>query len=154
MDIKDLLGMLLVGLFLVAFITFGVNMGQEHDADINIDNNSIINDLSVDTSETIGIDDTDDNLGLTANATLSGFNEEDVTGTASDGIFFSVVTSVGKTLMGWANAVFNVIWDPLLKLVLPGDGAREVRQAISIVLSAILSITLALLAWKLYRTGQ
>lgn len=154
MDIKDLLGMLLVGLFLVAFITFGVNIGQEHDAEVNINNNSIINDLSVETSETIGIDDSDNNWAKTGNETLEGFNQEDVTGTASDGIFFSVVTSIGKTLMGWANAVFNVIWGPILKLVIPGSEAREVRQAISIVLSAILSITLTLLAWKLYRTGR
>jgi len=145
---------MLIAFFIVAFISFGVNMGEEHNADININNNTIINSLYSSANQSIYTNNEGETIQQEANDTLSGFNEEDVSGTESDGIFFSVVTSIGKTIMGGANRIFNAIWDPLLKLVIPGSEGREIRQVVSVVLSAMLTLLLVLLAWKLYRVGH
>jgi hypothetical protein len=54
--------------------------------------------------------------------------------------------------MGVAFAIFDAIWDPILKIIIPNSS--EIRRVISVVLSTILLFLVALLAWRLYRVGE
>lgn len=152
-DIKEyVVGFLIIALFIISLLSFGINMGTEHNSTININEDSRINLIYSGVNSTIYDHQDSGSLQEEANSTLEGFNQEDPEGTGSDGIFFSTVTSVGKSIMGVALGVFDAVWDPLLKIVLPNS--REVRQVISVVLSTALLFVVALLAWKLYRTGK
>jgi len=150
-NIKDyVLGFLAIALFIVAFLSFGIEMGNEHSAGVNLENDSRVSVLYSGVNSTIYDYEDGETLQEEANSTLSGFNAEDPSGTGSDGIFFSTVTAVGKSIMGVAFGVFDSIWNPILKVIIP---SREIRTVISVVLSTMLLFISILLAWKLYRVG-
>jgi hypothetical protein len=152
MKMKDyLIGFLVVALFIIAFISFGIEMGDEHSASVNLNNDSRINTLYSGVNATVYNYD-GGSIQSEGNSTLEGFNAEDPSGAGSDGIFFSTVTAVGKSIMGVAFAIFDAIWDPILKIIMPNS--PEIRRVISVVLSTILLFLVTLLAWRLYRIGE
>lgn len=152
MDTKGLMfSFLLIALFIISVISFGVNFAVEHETNQSILDDSRINALYTGVNETI-FDYNDIGVYQESNDSLTSFNQDDpsATGTASS-ILFSAVTSVGKSIMSIANSIFGVTLEPLLKLLgLP----REVRVVVGVILSTILVFLVTLLAWKLYRQGQ
>lgn len=154
LDIKDyLVGSILIGVFIIALISFGIHAANENDASVSINDNDHINSIFTGVNSTIyGYGGDDSSLQEEANSTVEGFNKEDPEGSGSDGIFFSTVTAVGKSIMGITFRIFDVVWSPLLKILLPNS--KEVRQVLSVMLSAIFMFLVMLLAWKLYRVGQ
>jgi len=148
-----IIGVLLVALFSIAFISFGINFGLEREAEINIANDSRINVLYTNLNDSIyNYDDSGDTIQETANGTTSAFNQDDTTGSSiiSDFIISSIV-GVGKTLMGVVMVVSDIILDPVLSLVLPA--APEVRRIVGIILATILMFVLVLITWRLIKVG-
>lgn len=153
MGAKDyLVGFAVIALFVIALISFGVNMGTENNSTVNINDDSRINSIFSGVNSTVYNYGDGETLQEEANSSLESFNEEDPAGSGADGIFFSAVTAVGKSIMGVAFAVFDAIWSPLLKIVIPNS--PEIRAVVAVVLSTILLFLMTLVAWKLYRTGE
>lgn len=154
MEIRQLIvGMLVFSLFLITFISFGVNMGQENDAEKTIiSDNSPLKSVYTGVNETI-LDYDDRGLQSKANDSFSSFYEEDETsgtmGSITD-FFISSILGVGKAIAGVANTIFNVTLNPLMKAL--GLNA-DIARVVGVVLSTIMMFTLILLAWKLYRLG-
>lgn len=151
---KILISFLVFALFGIAFISFAVTFGGENNAEVLItDNNSAIQTIYEGINDTIYNYD-DGSLQDKANDSFTSFNTDTGTtgilGTISD-FFISTLLSVGKSIMGVANAIFNVTFSPILKaLGIPNN----IAQVIGIIVSTIMLFTMVLLAWKLYRTGS
>jgi hypothetical protein len=126
-------------------------MGDEHSASVNLNNDSRINTLYSGVNATVYNYD-GGSIESEGKSTLEGFNAEDPSGAGSDGIFFSTITAVGKSIMGVAFAIFYEIWDPILGIIMPNS--PEIKGVISAVLSTTLLFIVALLAWRLYRVGE
>lgn len=153
MDAKSMIvGTLLIVLFGIAFISFGVQFGSDMDAPINIQNDSTLGELH----NTLGekVEDYDDGKGIQeiAEDTSSAYEEED---TAGEGVIsefiVSTILGVGNTIMSVANIGLNIFIEPLLKIVFPQS--QEVRRVVGGILASIIMFILALVAWKLIKTG-
>lgn len=142
---------LVISLFIISFISFGVNFAQENDLTTTIRNDSRIDAIYTGVNDTI-FDYNGKGVYQESNSSQTSFNQDDptLTGTTSS-ILFSAVTTVGKSIMSIANSIFGVTLEPLLKaLGLP----REVRVVVGTILATILVFLVTLLAWKLYRQGN
>jgi len=155
MDIGKLVTSLLVfALFGIALISFGVNFANENDAGVLItDNDSAISTIYTGINNTLY---TYDDMGLEAkaNESVSSFNEDSgtskVLGVVSE-FFIGTLLVIGKTISGISNAIFNVTFSPILKgLGIPNGIAKVIGGIVAV----IMSFSLILLAWKLYRVGQ
>lgn len=145
-----IISVLLSVLFIIAFISFGIHFGSEHNAPINIKNDSRINVLYSGMNDTIY---KYDNKGLqsTANDTSSTFDEEDTAGEKISEYIFSSILGVGKSIMGVINHIADAIMDPLLKIIFPNS--PEVRSVIGTILITIIMFLMVLLTWKMIKTG-
>lgn len=141
-----IISFLLIGLFSVALISFGINFANENDAPINIQNDSRISNLYSGVNSSIRVQSE-------AETTTSAFNEDD---TAGDNIItdliFSTIAGVGKTIMSATNSIYDATLEPLLKIIFPNS--REVRAIVGTVLTSILLFTIVLLVWQLIKTGK
>lgn len=145
---KYITGFLVFGLFVVALISFGVNIGTENSADKLItDNSSAISTIYSGVNRTIYASNQN------ASDNFDAFNQPaENTGVLSSisEFFISSILSIGSTIMSVANALFGVTFLPLLKAIgLP----TQVARIVGIVVSMILLWALILMGWKLYRTG-
>lgn len=145
-------------LFIVAFVNFGVNFGNENDASFLITDNDSAGNSAIKIIYT-GVNDTlynyaDKGLYKEANESYGSFNEDSGTGGVISSItefFIKGILKVGKSIMGITNVIFNVTFAPILA----GIGIpNEIASVIGIIISSILLFSIVLMAWKLYRTGQ
>lgn len=151
---KFIISSMTLALFVIALISFGVNFGNENDANILItDNNSAINTIYTGVNDTIY---NYENKGLyaTANDTYGGFHESEGTKgiTSFIGEFLiDGVLNVVKVLSGIGSTIFNVTFAPILKgLGIPNG----IASVIGIIISIIVSFSLIFMGWKLIKTGQ
>lgn len=154
MGVKEFLfGFMFLAIFVIAIISFGYSFASEHNTTVGILNDSNARLLYSGVNSTIYSFDSGGSIQLEANDSLTAFNQEDPTeSTGSDGVLFRTITAVGKSIMSIGNSIFTVVWNPLLKMVLPNS--REVRQVISVILTTMMLFLITLLAWRLYRTGS
>lgn len=146
-------GLLVFSLFVITFISFGVNFAEENNANQTIiDDNSPLKTIYENVDSTLK-DYDDQGIQQSANDSFGSFYEEEETsgiiGSITD-FFIRSILGVGKTIAGIANTIFEVTLNPLLKTL---GIQSEIARVIGIVLSTIMMFTLILLAWKLYRLG-
>lgn len=150
MEMRNIIvGMLIFALFGFALISFNVNFGLENNADILVTNdNSPISEIYFALNSTIPIAE--------KNATDSFdafYNEEETSGMfgAIGDFFMRSLLSVGKSIAGIANTIFDKTLAPLLKAVgLPS----AIANVVGTILTTMMLFTMILLAWKLYRSGS
>lgn len=155
MNIRTLfVSFMVFALFIIGLVSFGINFGNENNADIIItDNNSAVSRIYTGVNNTVH---TYQDKGLQEEGTnlSSSFFDEGGTSGLLGGItdfFISSLLAVGKGIAGISNAIFNVTFAPLLKgLGIP----LEIARVIGGILSTIMLFTMILLAWKLYRAGE
>jgi hypothetical protein len=153
MEMKGfMVSFILIGAFTIAVIMFGMKFGQENATPINIINNSEVYSLYSDTNDTIykygqkGVQD------ISSDVKNNTINEEDPsTGTFISDFVLSSIKALFGAITGIGSAIFEVTWDPLLKLLgLPLD----VRILVGTVVTTILMFIISLLIWKLVKQGQ
>ena len=151
MDAKNMIvSMTLVLLFSIAFISFGVQFAYEQDASISIADNEQLGILKSNLTNKVNSGDLQDG----ANQTAGAFDEDDDTAGITSRIaefFIGAVTGVGKTMMNAAYSIFSIVLDPLLYLLFPNS--QEIRQTVGGVLATIILFVMALITWKLIKTG-
>lgn len=155
---KLIISSLVFVLFIIAFVNFGVNFGNENDAQMLITDNTSAGDSAIKTIYE-SVNDTlynydDKGFYDTANESYNAFNEDSGTGGAVSSItefFVNGILSVGKGIMGIGSVIFSVTFAPILK----GLGVpNEISKVVGGIISGILLFLITLMAWKLYRTGQ
>lgn len=151
METKNVItSILIVVLFIISFISFGINFGEEQNSPVNIKNDTRINTLYSNMNDTV-YDYDDKGLQETANDTSSTFDEEDTAGEKISEFIVSAILGVGKSIMSVISHVSDAIMDPLLKIVFPNS--PEVRSTIGIILMTIIMFVMVLLTWKMIKTG-
>jgi len=129
----------LIGLFVYAGISFIVTTQRENNVDLTILDNEIINrtyrNLEIDLSE----------AGTEVQGQRETFESEIPERGFGSLIIFGIV-SVAQKFMGMIISIYNIF------IVLP-SAILGIPKIVTSVLSAILLVTLILLAWKVYRAG-
>lgn len=129
----------LIGLFVYAAISFIVVTQRENNVDLTILDNEIINrtyrNLEIDLSE----------VGTEVQGQRETFESEIPERGFGSLIIFGIV-SVAQKFMGMIISIYNIF------IVLP-SAILGIPKIVTSVLSAILLVTLILLAWKVYRAG-
>ena len=151
METKNVItSILLVVLFIIAFISFGINFADEQNAPVNINNDSRVNTLYSGMNDTV-YDYDDKGLQSTANDTSSTFDEEDTAGEKISEFIVSAILGVGKSIMSVISHISDAIMDPLLKIVFPNS--PEVRSVIGTILMTIIMFIIVLLTLKMIKVG-
>lgn len=153
MEMKDfVISFLVIGLFIIAIIAFGINLGEENSSSISIENDSRISNLYSGVNDTFyNYDGDGTTIQGEANESYGAITSENPVTEAISDIFFASIGFVAKSISGVSYALFGSIFDPLLKIIIPQD---EPRRIVLMVLSSLLLTVFALLIWKLYRTGS
>lgn len=139
---------ILIGLFAFSFVSFASVAQQEQGIEDNIINDSNVGLIYSGLNDSF---ENEEGMYSDANDSVGAINQgEEVSGSGGE-LFFNAVRFVGSSLGGIAETVFNSIFDPLLK----GLGMPEgVRKVVGAVLGTIFLITIALLAWRLFKRGE
>ncbi len=137
---KTFVNFALLGLFVLAFISFNVTVQENNDVTDTIRSNSVINSTYVDLDSELG--------QYQAKGQNQSENQDDENPLAQDGsLIFFTIKNTGSVIKGMVNGVYNVI------IVIPGQilGFPELVMG---VMTAILMILLTLAAWRLYKAGE
>ena len=139
-------GIMIVGLFIVAMISFGINFQSENNANVNINQDSRVGKLYSNINKTFN------DISEQAGSSQQALNQEDksITGYISD-IAFSSIRAVGSTIMSGSQKMFGFILYPILSML---GLQNEIIAVISTVLTAIFIIIVSLLIWKLFKQGD
>lgn len=148
MDIRKLMtSFLMVALFIIAIISFGVNIAQDNDAEKTIMEDTTVSTIYNGTHEVIG---SSANSSEAAAGTLLNSSDSFLGEVAADFIIPSI-KAVALNLFGAVTDIFGVILNPLMNLLgLP----EEITSVISAVMIAIFTFTIVLLIWKLWKQGK
>ena len=141
MEFKDLIiTALLVGLFIFAVISFGVQLSKNNNANMSILNNPSINKSFVSiTSELEEAEDTAESgrVGLWSGIPIL----EEV------GIVLDSIVSVGQVFSGMVIGVFGITFE----LITTTLGIPPIVLG---VITAIILISIVLLAWSVFKAGK
>jgi len=140
-----------IALFAISIISFGYNLAIENDSNRTIMGDSRISNLYSGINSTIHTHE-GEGIQSEANTSLYNFNKQDPTeGTETEGLFFSVITGIGRSVMSVVISLYDATLDPVLRATgIP----RQIRIVIGSILTSILLFVVVLLAWRLYRTGE
>lgn len=131
----------LLGLFVVSMIAFTIGIQEKNGLESTIGNDSIINSSYVSLTNTLS-ESTD-----TANSSKTAFESDIEPQTSFGDLVFVSILGVGKTITGMIIGVYNILFVlPTTKLGIP--------KLITNVLSTLIIMTLVLMAWRVYRSGD
>jgi hypothetical protein len=133
------IGFALVGLFIFAMISFGVQLQQDNNVTEGIIENDVINKTYSDLSSELG-----SSKGSMSEGMGKFENETASTGTIS--LIFHTIPTIGKTIRGIVTGVFGI----LVRLPARVLGINEIVIG---VLEAILLVLLIVGLWRLYKVG-
>lgn len=137
---KTLITFGIIGLFVVAFLSFAFQFEEDNSISDGIRNNSILNKTYVNLENNLtGMEEK-------ANQENVGQDTESVTESAGSLVFFSI-TSAGKTIKGIIVGVYNAL------VIIPAQ-ILGVSSVVVILFGSLLTLTLILLAWRLYKSGE
>lgn len=153
METKDVIvGFLLIALFSIAFISFGINFGNEQEAPINIQNDSRVSQLYNNVNSSIkDYGGEGETIQGESNSTSTIFDEDDTVGEKIIGFAFSAILGLARTVLSVINVFADAIIAPLLAVVIPNS--PEIRSVVGIVLMTIIGFVIILLGVKLIKTG-
>ena len=146
---------LIITLFVFAFISFGVNFASETESALSITNDSRIGNLYSGVNGSIFADTYDGKtLAETANETADDYDSDDTSGVTNflTDKLTDVIKGSAKLVMGVTYSIFDSILDPILSIMFPNSPGT--RQAVGIVLTAIISFLLVFAVWRLIKSGQ
>lgn len=130
----------IIGVFIVAAMSFVVVMQQENNVTDDMLQNDIINNTFTDLGGDLS------QIKSDSDSQRDSFEDEIPERGFGNLIIFSVV-GVGKKFTGMIVGVYNTI------IVLPA-GILGVPEVVIGALTSILTLTLILLAWRVYRSGS
>lgn len=141
MDFKNLtIIMLLLGLFIFAIMSASIGLTSENNV-----NNTLMESESI--NSTFGNLQTQlETTQSTTNGTKSAFEQETPT-LGTDSFLFSSIINAGKVFTTLISSIFNLTFGLISEVL-------GISPIILGVLSAILLLSIILLAWKLYKTGK
>lgn len=134
------IGMILVGLFFIATVNFGINLAADNGKNSTLLNDSTLNQTYVDTQSNLY------SAYDSSNASRTSFETEDVKAT-SDNLVLSTIKGVGTAFGSTSVGLYNVLF----------GFAGDVLGIPSIILSTfatILTMVIVFYAWRLYRAGE
>ena len=154
MEMRDyVIGFILVGLFAISLIAFGINLAEENSTGISISDDTQINSLYSGINDTIYDYNNEGSIQEKANSSYNKIKGENPIIGAAQNLFFASISFVAGSVSGISYALFGNILAPVLNIIIPGEDGAQIRGVILIVISTIMMLSLALLVWKLYRTG-
>ena len=130
----------IVGLFIVAFLTFAFTIEQDNGVVNGLSNNSILN------KSVVNLTGTFSSLESKANSENEGQDVESPLESSGSLVFFSII-SAGKTIKSIIIGVFNAI------IIIPAS-ILGISSIVTGLFGSILILTLVLLAWRLYKAGE
>ncbi len=136
---KLFISFVLVGIFVLAMISFGAKLQLDNDVNDSILQNDIINDTFINLESTL--DRSRDNTSRG----LSSFENETVSGGFGSLIFFTI-PSVMKVVRGIITGVFNIL------IKFPAQ-ILGISPAIIAAIEAILLVVIIISLWRLYKLG-
>lgn len=146
-----IVGFLLIALFSIAFISFGITFAQNQNSNINIANDTRINTLYTELNDSIYNYDSSGSVQTVANSTLDSYDTKDTAGETIAEFVFKGIIGVAKTILGVVNVFYEATLEPVLSLVLPGN--QGVKKLLGVMLTTILLFVMVLVAWRLVKNG-
>lgn len=136
------IALLLLGIFAVAIVSFGINLARENGATQNIGDNPIISNYAGNVSDTLG------RAYDNANDSIESLSKSPVTLTGGFPLF-DAIAGLWKVLKTVPITVYNLTVGLLLSTILGSTYAIVLG-----VVGAIFIITIIFAVWKMLSTGQ
>lgn len=130
----------LLGVFALAMFSFGVEISINNNS-----NNSLGNEPSMKNLNSSLISDLS-SFNSKANSSKSNFESESPTSGFGELIIFSII-SAGKVFTGMIFGIFNGLFLPLSQVI-------GISVVVLGVIASILTISLIIYAWRVYKSGE
>lgn len=137
--VQFIIAAILAGLFLIAIVNFEVNMAQQNSL-----NSTLLKDDRINNTY-IGAETQITESYKTVNSTSTSLEQTSV---GEDAQTIPTITSFTTTIKGAGSGLYNLLFGGLLR---EGIGVPEIALT---TLGAIMAVVIALLAWRVFKTGE
>jgi len=137
---KTFIGFTLVGLFALAMINFGLLLSENNVSSSSLKDNNEMSNMTQSLNSSLST------FGRSVQVQKNAFENEVVSKGFGTLVIFAIM-GAGKVFSSMIIGVFNIVLSPLLTII-------GVNPVVLGIFGAILSFTMILTLWRLYKTGD